>query len=311
MPSPSLAVRPEVPRPPPAPVVPVPSRLSSRRARSQGQQQQPMAQSPVAVASANRYLPAAAPLYATVTSISSRRPMHGTMASRRHVVSTPQLTSRGFRPILGQCPLSPVAVARAGGPGGISSSDTAVAKGNSDPPPPPPVVGISSASQVDVVSSRGASIGTEAEMDALTDLIERVANEGRMAGSDTDNTATNARKERNFRRRRLLPPECVFPGAYVTIRFRDEEGGGGRGTRYASNDGGEDHHGRSIEVTFDATSALAEWAEAHGPLPAPEIHQAAPAPDDVSTWQHSHQRQHYVCSWRRQPRGKSRSCYYA
>mmetsp|Transcript_29405 Transcript_29405/g.64793 ORF Transcript_29405/g.64793 Transcript_29405/m.64793 type:complete len:532 (-) Transcript_29405:69-1664(-) len=219
---------------------------------------------------------------------SSRSKPRGTMASRRHVVSTPELASRGFRPVFGQCPLSPpVAVARVGGPGGISrptcSSDTAVAKGNSDPPPPPPVVGISSASHVDVVSSRGASIGTEAEMDALTDLIERVANEGRVAASDADSISTNVRKERNYRRRRLLPPECVFPGAYVTIRFRDEEGGGGSGTRNESNDGGEAHHGRSIGVTFDATSALAEWAEAHGPLPAPEIHQAAPVPDDVST----------------------------
>jgi len=165
------------------------------------------------------------------------------MISRRHVVPVPELLSFGFLPILGQTPVVPSAPVPASAP---TAAD------------PPPVVGIS-AKTVDIVSSRGASIGTEGEMDAITDMIETVANSsGRRSASSSTGT----------RKRRLLAPEIVFPRAYVAIRFRlPLEGVGSNIEESSDQDGGEPSGtSRAVEIRFDARSALAEWAEAHGPL---------------------------------------------
>lgn len=168
------------------------------------------------------------------------------MISRRHVVPVPELLSFGFLPILGQTPVvsAPVPVPV----GAPTAAD----------PPPPPVVGISTKT-VDIVSSRGASIGTEGEMDDITDMIETVANS---SGQRSASSSTGTRK------RRLLAPEIVFPRAYVAIRFRlPLEGVGSNVEEDSDQDGGEPSGtSRAVEIRFDARSALAEWAEAHGPL---------------------------------------------
>lgn len=213
------------------------------------------------------------------------------MASRRHVVPIPELRKFGFLPIL-HLSKATASATHAHAKDGLASGarpGTAAAAAAADAPAtaptapvsaePPPVVGIS-ARTVDIVSSRGASIGTEKEMDGITEMIEQIANDntGNVAvGSDsgspssigTVGTCTGTRK------RRLLPPEIVFPGAYVAIRFRLPQGeGADSSVEEESNKVGEVNKGTSsispsvktLEIQFDARSALAEWAEAHGPL---------------------------------------------
>jgi len=203
------------------------------------------------------------------------------MTSRRHVVPIPELRSFGFRPILmlGQLPASaPASPGTAGAP--ATAAD------------PPPVVGISTKT-VDIVSSRGASIGTEGEMDTITDMIEMVANTSsgqRPASSSGDGAASYCTSSSTVgtRKRRLLPPEIVFPGAYVVIRFRlPPEGYENNAAEEENNQEGGEPSGtsRTVEIRFDAASALAEWAEAHGPLV--DVHYGVsnvpPGSDEAST----------------------------
>ena len=135
---------------------------------------------------------------------------------------------------------------------------------------PPPVVGISTRT-VDIVSSRGASIGTEKEMDDITEMIEQIANNAGTGDGGSSTVGTSTRK------RRLLPPEIVFPGAYVAIRFRLPRGGGADGNveeesrkvgevNEVTSSSSSSSSMKTLEIQFDARSALAEWAEAHGPL---------------------------------------------
>jgi len=201
------------------------------------------------------------------------------MASRRHVVPTPELRSNGFFPILGKA-LAPAPPAAAAPTAGSAE--------------PPPVVGISTEA-VDIVSSRGASIGTEKVMEAITDMIERVANNnaGQRSASPGDGdggggtaavaTCTSSGGSGGggcvgTRKRRLLPPEIVFPGAYVAIRFRLSDGGVDGSIEEEFSKKGDEKKimssstAKTLEIRFDARSALAEWAEAHGPLV--DVHQA-------------------------------------
>ena len=201
------------------------------------------------------------------------------MASRRHVVPIPELRKFGFLPILHLSKATASAHAKADGLASGARPATAAAAGAAAAPAAapaassvseeaPPVVGISTRT-VDIVSSRGASIGTEKEMDDITEMIEQIANNNATGDGGSSTVGTSTRK------RRLLPPEIVFPGAYVAIRFRLPRGEGADGNvEEESRKVGEVNEVTSsssssvktLEIQFDARSALAEWAEAHGPL---------------------------------------------
>lgn len=217
------------------------------------------------------------------TAAAAHTTCHATMASRRHVVPIPELRKFDFLPILHLTKAT--ASAHVHAKDGLASGAAAAADAPAAAPTasvsaePPTVVGISTRS-VDIVSSRGASIGTEKEMDDITEMVEQIANNatGNVAvDSDSDSgtpasigtvgTCTGTRK------RRLLPPEIVFPGAYVAIRFRLPQGErADSSVEEKSNKVGEVNSTSSmspmktLEIQFDARSALAEWAEAHGPL---------------------------------------------
>ena len=203
------------------------------------------------------------------------------MASRRHVVPIPELRKFGFLPILhlSKATASAHAHAHADGLASCARPATAAAAGpapaaapaaSSVSEEPPPVVGISTRT-VDIVSSRGASIGTEKEMDDITEMIEQIANNAGTGDGGSSTVGTSTRK------RRLLPPEIVFPGAYVAIRFRLPRGGGADGNveeesrkvgevNEVTSSSSSSSSMKTLEIQFDARSALAEWAEAHGPL---------------------------------------------
>ena len=138
------------------------------------------------------------------------------------------------------------------------------------------VVGVSrQGGTVQVLSSRGASIGTEAEMDELTEFLEGMANDSQsFAGNNeksSEDSAYRSTEATTIRcRRRLVPPEICFPGAYVAIRFQLRKLDG-------SNRTAEEDEVSHVEIRFDSRHALAEWAEAHGPLSsASEAEEAAP-----------------------------------
>ncbi|KAL7501595.1 hypothetical protein ACHAWT_009789 [Skeletonema menzelii] len=95
------------------------------------------------------------------------------------------------------------------------------------------------------ICTQNSSIGDEQKMEALTELLEEIANSTEDANDDVQSQAV-------VRQRRLCPPEITFLDAFISLRHDGSDAG------YD-----DDNTTKASEIRFNATDALSEWAEAH------------------------------------------------
>eukprot|EP00978_Attheya_sp_CCMP212_P011463 scaffold28281_cov53-Attheya_sp.AAC.3 len=111
---------------------------------------------------------------------------------------------------------------------------------------------------VNIVTRAAPSIGSEQQMDALTQCLEDASNP-----PNNNNTTTTITTPKQQRRRRVCAPEIVFCDSILSVQYNTKN----NQHRPSSPDDEEPGTNNNKEVVkITAEDALLEWAEAHQDL---------------------------------------------